>query len=139
MRPIADIISDLEADAPPCDSDAWDAFLDRVTPAELSDESASGWLELTTAHRAHEPLRIPSAIAADPRLTSPQRFVLAALLDVARDVDTACAEAEAAVVARLFGTMADAVDRAVASEAIAGLVALGVLTRTTRGGFVRVT
>lgn len=137
LRPIADIVADMEAPTPDLDFIEWDWFCERVTPAEIADWKLDGWLDLCARYRGHGALTIPAAIAEDPRLTSPARYVLAALLEVGRDVDTASAEAETAVVARLFGACADYIDRGVVADAVRELVAVGCMSRTTRGGFVR--
>lgn len=135
MRPIADIVADMDAPAPDMHFTAWDWYSQRVTPAEVADWQLDGWLALCAAYRGHGPLAIPSAIAEDPRLTSPARHVMAALLDVSREVDTTSEEAEGAIVARIFGRCADSIDRGVTSAALAELVVLGIIARTTRGGY----
>lgn len=136
MRPTADILADLDAPAPVvADLDAWDAFCDRVTPAEQRDAlTVRPWLELCDTYRAGAPLTIPAGIERDPRLSSAERFVLAALADVRRDVDTSQSEAFSAVCVRIFGEGHDEHDRACVREAVDRLVSVGILVRTTRGG-----
>lgn len=138
MRPVAEVVADLEMPAPALDADAWAVFCDRATPAEIYDAMhMRPWLELCAEHRAGRPLVVPAAIERDPRFTSVERFVLAALADIAHDADTTKAEAFGAICSRIFGPGHDEVDRRHASAAVERLVAIGALARTAQGGLHR--
>jgi hypothetical protein len=136
MRPIAEIEADFWADPPPCaDVAAWDAFVDAVTRAERLEMDDHAWLLVACEHLGHGPLEIPESIAEDAALTVRERFVLSALLDVARHVDTTTGDAFQAVKARLFGDRAEWHARIV-GPALTSLVEKQAIVRAIRGGFV---
>ena len=140
MRSVSDIEADIGAHAPPitlAHVADWEWYCERVTAAEVDDVALSAWLALCATHRGHGALDIPADVAADPRLSSASRHVLAALLDVARDVDLCAPEVTTAARARLFGACADSLDLEVYGRGLGELVGLGIVCRTTRGGFFR--
>lgn len=131
MRPIAEIRADLATDAPEItDLDAWEIYSERVSREELEDLHEHDALELVTKSRGCA-ITIPAGIAADPRLTARERFVIAAIEDVRRELDVAMPPR---VTARLFGASADVQDRALVDATITSLRARGIVSRTRDGG-----
>lgn len=135
MRPIEQIRADWDAlpPAPPLELGSWEAYCERLTPEELEELREHDDLEVITRSR-NCAITIPPAIANDPRLCARERFVVAAIEDVRRELDVAL---PARVIERLYGPVYDTLDAKNITTTIASLVYRGIVVHTRDGGVFR--